>query len=570
MKKTAMLLALFLTTIAWASDPVKDREKEYFKAPDHWELTLGDQKDYIEARVDRYCQARKIKPDSLEYVCGTANSLTKIFKDKYWFKGEIGDEVVMDMARNERESVQVAVIPLKDKLLRGVTLTVGELKNGQGVKLPSGAIQVFNVEYVETTKACYPVAHVGWWPDPLLPAKAVDIPAAETRAFWLEARTGKDIPAGRYEGKITVAATGLSSVVLSLTINVWDITLPSEQVAQTCTWLNAGKCGVKHGKDREKEMYRVYAEYFLDHKINPLELGKQYCTTNDYSAVTENLKWGFEHGLARFEIPRLKGADLKKYCEHLRRQGWFDKAMIYGYKDEPHPRDYEAFRKDSEAIRQVEPKLKIFMAESPVAGLDGAVDVWWSSMPADQPEEIRRQLRAGREVWWYRCGIPVRLEYARPFYEYPSDVLLDRPAIDMRVFYLMMWKFRMTPATFFYCGMQWPSGFEKWPQQPWQTSVTLWNGDGYVVYPGENGPMPSIRLECMVDGIEDYEYLSLLRQAVDKASNAAAADVEAARKLLEVPVELVVSTHYYNKDPKVLLEFRRKVAGMIVKLSRGG
>jgi hypothetical protein len=38
----------------------KAREREYFKAPDYWELTLGDQKDYIESQVEKYCAKNKL------------------------------------------------------------------------------------------------------------------------------------------------------------------------------------------------------------------------------------------------------------------------------------------------------------------------------------------------------------------------------------------------------------------------------------------------------------------------------------------------------------------------------
>ena len=568
MTKQLIFTAFAIIMLGVLSAAALDREQEYFKTPDDWELSLGDQKDYFEARLEKFCAAGNIAIQSLDYVCGIEHSLQKIFKDKYWFKGNIASNVSLAMARNERESFQVAVLPLKDKPLGGMTAVMGPLVNSSGQQFPETSVKIFNVEYVETTKACYPVTHRGWWPDPLVPMQPADVPPAETRVFWIEIRSPKNIPAGKYQGILTISGTNTAPFKINLNIEVWDFALPKEQIVQTCTWLSSANCGKKYGKDRELSMYQAYAEYLLDRKINPLDIGKTYVKSNDYSVVTENLAKGFQHGLARFEIPRLQGEELKKYCDYLKEKGWFDKAMIYGYKDEPHPRDYPAFRKNSEAIRQTVPDLKIFMAESPHPGLYGAVDIWWSSMPSDALEAIRNQLSAGKEVWWYRCGIPVRLEYYRPFYEYPSDILLDRPSIDIRILYLMIWKFRMTPATFFYCGMQWPGGFEKWPAAPWPTRAWPWNGDGYIVYPGKNGPLPSIRLECLTDGIEDYEYLHILKTVLEKAKNASAEDIEAAKKLLSVPPELVVYTYHYNKDPNALLSFRRQVAEMILKLSR--
>jgi len=37
-------------------------------------------------------------------------------------------------------------------------------------------------------------------------------------------------------------------------------------------------------------------------------------------------------------------------------------------------------------------------------------------------------------------------------------------------------------------------------------------GDGVLLYPGPNGPIGSIRLANIRDGLEDYEYLWLLAQ----------------------------------------------------------
>lgn len=269
----------------------------------------------------------------------------------------------------------------------------------------------------------------------------------------------------------------------------------------------------------------------------------------------------------RFEIPRLKGEELKNFCNRLRAMGCFDKAMIYGFKDEPHPRDYEAFRKDSEEIRKAEPDLKIFMAETPNPGLYGAVDVWWSCIADIDGKHIQGQLKAGKEVWWYRCGIPVRLEYSLPLYYYPENgVLIDCPSLDARILYSMIWKFKMSPATFFYAGFcTVPEKFDR-EKMEWETGGKwLWNGYGYVIYSDGAEIYPSIRLKCMADGIEDYEYLWILREKLQSAlgKNQSKDAAEKALTLLDIPPELIVATHYYNRDPHAILSFRNKIGEAI-------
>ena len=568
-KSTAILIAIALlaSVNALCQDfDRKKREKEYFKSPDHWELTLGDQKDYIESQVERYCKGKNIEAGKLEYVCGIANSLQKVFKNKYWFKGVVSDKVTMSMAANEREAVQVAVILLKEKDLKTVTLKLSELRDGKGNLIPLKAVNFYNVCYVKTANPpAYPVPCVGEWPDPLVPLRPVDIPHEECRSFWVEVRTPANTKPGIYKGTITVSGKNIAPSDIELSIKVWPFVLPQKQVVETCTWLNrAGK----RGKNRETKIgeYKKFCEFFLDYKINPLGLGKFFFKKNDYSTVLDNLDWAAKKGLTRFQIPRLKGKSLKNFCDALREKNLFDNAMIYGFKDEPHPRDYEAFKKDSEEIRKIEPNLKIFMAETPHPGLYDAVDVWWASMVANGEKQIKEQLAANKEVWWYRCGIPVRLEYYLPHYYYPGSIVVDRPSLDMRIFYTMIWKFKMTPATFFYAGFcASPAEFDL-DKLEWEVSKWRWSGDGYVVYKLGNEVIPSIRLKCIADGIEDFEYLHILKKECENNAGKNKNLIKNAEDLLRIPEKLIVYPYYYNRNPRALLKFRKEIGELISEI----
>jgi len=206
------------------------------------------------------------------------------------------------------------------------------------------------------------------------------------------------------------------------------------------------------------------------------------------------------------------------------------------------------------------------MAESPDPGLYGSVDIWWSSMPSDNTDYINNQLENGKEVWWYRCGIPVRLKYSMPYYYYPSSVLVDRSSLVTRIIYTMIWKFKMTPATFFYAGFCANPGEANKETYEWETGSWLWNGDGFVVYPSPDGPIPSIRLKCMADGVEDYEYLHILKHKLQNTPSLSDDLRKQAENLLNIPEKLMVNTHYYNRDPFVLLKFRKEVGDLIAKI----
>ena len=100
------------------------------------------------------------------------------------------------------------------------------------------------------------------------------------------------------------------------------------------------------------------------------------------------------------------------------------------------------------------------------------------------------------------------------------------------------------------------------------------NGNGYLYYPGENGPVASIRLKVLRDGLEDYEYfyllkyyLSVLKKKKDlekKYQNL----VKESERLLRIDDSIVASFNKFTQNPKKIYMWREKVAQMIEKLRR--
>ncbi|MBM4045377.1 MAG: DUF4091 domain-containing protein, partial [Planctomycetes bacterium] len=83
------------------------------------------------------------------------------------------------------------------------------------------------------------------------------------------------------------------------------------------------------------------------------------------------------------------------------------------------------------------------------------------------------------------------------------------------------------------------------------------NGNGYLLYPG---PHPSLRLKVLRDGAEDYGYLLALKSAKERLSGHAKAEAE---ELLKIAPALLVNTHYFNRDPNAILDYRAKLARLI-------
>ena len=71
------------------------------------------------------------------------------------------------------------------------------------------------------------------------------------------------------------------------------------------------------------------------------------------------------------------------------------------------------------------------------------------------------------------------------------------------------------------------------------------------------------------DGLEDYDYLQVLKQLAAAAASRGAAVPEDVRALLEVDPGLLSSLRSYAKEPGVLLSRREAVARAIERLAAG-
>jgi hypothetical protein len=104
-------------------------------------------------------------------------------------------------------------------------------------------------------------------------------------------------------------------------------------------------------------------------------------------------------------------------------------------------------------------------------------------------------------------------------------------------------------------------------------------GDGRLIYPPEacfdggrgpvlDGPVSSIRLEAQRDGIEDYEYLAMLKKLLaQKHGTLEPEQVARYEKLLEVPENIAAGLTSYTTNPAPIAARRQEVAQAIETLT---
>ncbi|MBQ9529341.1 MAG: DUF4091 domain-containing protein, partial [Bacteroidales bacterium] len=92
------------------------------------------------------------------------------------------------------------------------------------------------------------------------------------------------------------------------------------------------------------------------------------------------------------------------------------------------------------------------------------------------------------------------------------------------------------------------------------------NEDRTTAYTGY--PIPCVRLEILRDGIEDYDYLTMLAERIPRMS---AADARKARALLVLPKEVYQDDNltdkeaYFIQDPQYLFQRREQIANLLEK-----
>jgi len=279
------------------------------------------------------------------------------------------------------------------------------------------------------------------------------------------------------------------------------------------------------------------------------------------------------------------------YCrqiqEHLRKNGWLDEAFVYWF-DEPDPKDYEFVNNGFRKLKAAAPDVNRMLTEQVEPRLAGGPNIWCPVTPNYNHRKARARRKLGERFWWYVCTGP-KAPYCTLF--------IDHPATELRVWLwqtwargidgILVWQTNYWTSSTAYTDpgrpqnpyedpMGWVSGYStpKGARRPWG------NGDGRFIYPPQAaaagrqnqaviaGPVDSVRWEMLRDGIEDYEYLAILRRMLTarggKLSAAARARYTA---LLTVPQTITKDMTTFTRTPGPIEAHRHRVARAIEELS---
>jgi Domain of unknown function (DUF4091)/Family of unknown function (DUF6067) len=508
---------------------------------------------------------------------------------------------VLRAARNEYAPFQI-VVRAGTGWLKHVKAVAGPLVPRRGHAIPADRITLYREHYIEVRKSSpKSKGPPGWYPDALIPfldpstgeppvharfvAAPFDIAPDSNQPLWVDLLTPRDATAGEYIGTITISAEGISPHRVPIKLTVWDFTLPETPSMRT----HFGDADVNlllsrppqvtawGGSDEaeQRALATAYAEVMAAHRIcPPIPPFLMPKVNADGSIDPQPTHASLQQWIERFHIngfpirllsmegrgwqgnPRGVDRDrnacyLRSMYGYLRAHHWDKMAYIYVADEPSSPEAYNDVRALSKFVREVVPGLKVLCTKGPQVrnpqwgSLVGWVDIWVPLWPMFDETAVRRRLFAGEEIWSYTALCQGRQD--TPCWE------LDFPLLNYRIPMWISWRFGIT-GLLYWSTTNWPS-----TQDVWTNPITYgdqYNMEGSLLYPGVDagvrGFITSIRLKQIREGLEDYEYLTILARRRGKA---------VAEDMVK---KIARSWHDWDTDSRHMSEVRAEIARSIL------
>ncbi len=300
-------------------------------------------------------------------LVGFATSMVKLLPRDAEFEVSTSKDIQLSLARNEKESFQVAVMPKSDGV-KGVSVTVSDLTTETGQIFSRSNIDCDVMGYVETkTRPPYQVSYVGWWPDPILDFLGpVDIAAGDLQSFWIRVKAPRDQAPGTYRGTLTVSVEGAEPLTFELAVRVYNFTLPNHSPLPTAITFfeHPDQMGGKENWERMKFQYADFlADYYIDYDslyrneapdyeiIQHLHDQGRLVAFNLGNVLNGGTQAeGFDEVIAK-TIERLRPA-----YEEAKRRELLPYAYIYGFDERPEDQ-FPLLEKSAQALRKAFPEV---------------------------------------------------------------------------------------------------------------------------------------------------------------------------------------------------------------------
>ena len=467
-------------------------------------------------------------------------------------------------ARGEYEPFQIVVRATAERLTN-VNLILSDLRGPKGAVIGKGNLIAYREHYVHVDHgspvrkgATMPPLGPGWYADALVPfidpatdeppvnakirATPFDVGLGNNQPLWIDVLVPRNAVRGKYRGSFTVTSDqGRATGEFQLT--VWDFELPLKPSLDSSFML-------------WKDKSAAACETILRHKLMPTpiplqdaaELVEKYHLSSINIGLSSNAD--YNHGVMG---PAPSVEEIQKIARQLP-----SGPLLYNYTADEiveFPNLYPVIKTWARNLHSAGILNLITMAPVPDLFEDGsgsgrsAVDIWvlQPGYYEASPQNVRTVLKKGDRVWTYTALVQ---DDHSPQWE------IDFPPLAYRV----MQGF-INQSLGFTGLLYWSVDY--WTKNPWSDVDTYptdgdhYPGEGMLVYPGEDagvqGTVPSLRLKWIREGVEDYEYIELMKKA-GKGDLA-----------LELARQLGQDFRHWNADPKLLFAARKRMGEALDK-----
>ena len=415
----------------------------------------------------------------------------------------------------------------------------------------------------------------GNYPDALLPVeKAVAygenvIPAGTNQSLYFEFDVPFDQTPGVYKGTFYLQLNG-TQTELPVTLNVRNIVVNGDLGTKSCfldTWTNY--LGEYSGTQRMQDLYH---KALLDYRVAPSQLITDTRYSDDdaeywaekiielYEYGTDEEKFGpgadrftnftlpvglsgeqdFSGRMCRYLKAVAKASAKKKvnfverarvycidepelnsgpwYCQMI--NGWFKTAKadgattINGMREELKT-TYGVNDAFVDALVESVAKIHNIVTQSYLSKYDGLIETYCPTFDSyDSPAMVAKYNEVNpEEKWWYGCVVPTA-----PYPTYNIDDLGFSPHVVgwLQSYYEVVGNLYWAVDS--YATYKNQGGYAYRFQDDYYLTGAQYDlcpGEGYLFRPGKkygiDGPIPTIRLTAIRDGLEDYEVLESLK-----------------------------------------------------------
>jgi hypothetical protein len=215
-------------------------------------------------------------------------------------------------------------------------------------------------------------------------------------------------------------------------------------------------------------------------------------------------------------------------------------CSYFHISDEPMASHKESYKKASDIVKEILPNYPIIDALTDIAFYEQGL----VQKPIPANDHIGPFLEAGvPDLWTYYCCSQ---------YKEVSNRFFNMPSARNRILGLQLYKFGI--QGFLHWGYNfYNSQYSVKPIDPFMVTDALHafpSGDSFLVYPGEAGPIESIRLEVFYEALQDLRALQLLEIYIGK---------ERAVALIEEGLTEPITFAVYPRSTEWLLSVRERI-----------